>query len=410
MLLNKELASAFFDAWTADQNHPHRDRNKRAIPSLAEFEIFLDTMFQATLLKEEGISVISSVAWVSKEDFLKFEIPKYRQSELWLCFDIPIEFTPKNLAKMSGISNGKTSLLLVSKNEECAEIWGICYFENGLETIGSIPAAVACSRHFAPDFPTITTLGVGSLEVSRGNSRIGRVENGTFLVSHPDALTYDMAGKYLLKLIGIEIDSGAHCYKDSDEATIARTYLSCIEYLIEVLSQRKQAATVIYVSDKKKAQDFYDSSWAVTGSLEIDVLQENKIKFSNTKDPSGSLFDLKVSRTLCNRLNNIADLAKMDGALLLSPHFNVLAFGAKLKAEKWEGKIEQGAIPFSNSSQTIDFKRLGTRHNSALNFVGKVEGAVAFVSSSDGPIRVMTRDINKGTIFYWPDCRESMFK
>ena len=410
MLLNSELAISLQAAWSADQNHPHRGRNKRVIPSQEEFEIFLDTMFQATLLKEEDVSVTSSVGWISKEDFHKHELPKYRHSELCLHFDAPIELTAKNLAKMSGIANGKTSVLLASKKHDKVNIWGICYFENGLEKIGSIPAGVDCSRHFSPDCPTITTLGVGSLEISRGNSRIGRIENGSFLASHPDVLTFDVAGKYLLKPIGIEITEGSQCYKDSNEATVARTYLSCAEYLVEVLSQRKQGSAIIFVPDKAKAKDSYDSSWAVSGSLEIDVLQENKIKFSNSRDTSGTLFDLKVSRTLCNRLRNLADLANMDGALLLTPDFNVLAFGAKLKAAKWNGDVIQGPISYSASNQSLDFKRLGTRHNSALNFVSEVEGSVAFVSSSDGPIRVMTKDINNEKILYWPDCRISMFK
>lgn len=410
MLLNKELSMSLLEAWTADQNHPHRDKDKRTIPSPEEFESFLDTIFQASLLKEEGESVMTSVAWVSKEDFIKWEIPRYRQSELCLHFDKPIEFSAKNLAKMSGVTNGETSVLLAHGDGQNSFIWGICYFESMIETIESIPAGVDCSRHFSPDCPTITTTGVGSLEVSRGYSRIGRIENGEFLTSHPGVFTYSIAGKYLLSVIDIEIEEKSNAYKNPQEATVARTYLSCIEYLVEVLSQRKQAAAIIVVPDKEKACEYYDTSWGINGSLEMEVLLENKIKFMGVKDSSGSLFNLKVSRTLSNRLRNIADLAKMDGAVLLTPNLNVLAFGAKLKAKKWEGEIIKGPIPLFDSSQSIDFDRLGTRHNSALNFVGGVDGAVAFISSSDGPIRVVCKDLTKRQILYWPDCRVSMSK
>ncbi|MDZ7660915.1 DNA integrity scanning protein DisA nucleotide-binding domain protein [Thiohalophilus sp.] len=410
MLLNKELSISLLKAWTADQNHPYKGRDKRTIPSQEEFEIYLDTMFQATLLREEGDSVASSVAWISKEEFIRNEIPKYRQSELCLYFENPLQFTAKNIAKMSGISNGKTSVILAHGKKPNSQIWGICYFESGLETMGSIPAGIDCSRHFAPDCPTITTLGVGSLEVSRGNGRIGRVENGEFLESHPDIVAYDMAGKYLLRLIDIEIEEGSKIYKNSQEAAVAYTYLSCIKYLVEILSQRKQGATIIVVPDCENIKDFYETSWGVTGTLEIELLQENKARLMNEKDLSGALFNLKVSKSLTNRLRNIADLAKMDGAVLLSSDLNVIAFGSKLKAKKWEGKIVEGPNDFSNSSRPVDFERLGTRHNSALNFVGSVEGAIAFVSSSDGPIRVISKDIDKQMVLYWPDCRESMFK
>ena len=410
MLLNSKIAVELHSAWSADQNHPNKGRDKRPIPSQSEFEIFLDTMFQASLLQEEGKNVTSSVAWVSKEDFKKFELPKWRHTDLCLYFDTPIEFTAKNLAKMNGIVNGKSSALLAHGGIGGASIWGICYFETELETLGSIPASIECSRHFAPDCPTITTLGIGSLEITRRDSRIGRVENGAFLTSHADVLAYDMIGKYLLKLISIETDEASRCYKSSEEASIARTYLSCVKYLIDVLAKRKQGATIVFVPENEHVRNYFDSAWNVTGTLEINVLQENKIKFSSTKDIPDILFGLKVSKSLRNRLRNLADLAKMDGALILASDFNVLGVGAKLKSSKWTGEICKGPIPYATSTQSIDFNRLGTRHNSALNFVGEVEGAIAFVCSSDGPIRAITRDVSKKRILYWADCRESVFK
>lgn len=410
MFLNPKIASEVHSAWSVDQNNTHRGRDKRPIPSQIEFEIFLDTMFCASLLQEEGAYISSSVAWISKEDFKKFELPKWRQTDLCLYFNKPIEFTAKNLAKMNGIANGKSSVLLAHGGAEGTCFWGICYFETELEIIGSIPVGIDCTRHYSLDCPTITILGIGTLEITRRNSRIGRIEGGAFLISHPDVLSYDMVGKYLLKLIGIEVDKNTHCYKSNEEAYKARMYLSCIEYLIEILSQRKQGSTIIFVPDKDKARNYYDSSWGVTGTLEINVLLENKIKFSNVKDAEGILFGLKVSRTVCSRLKNLADLAKMDGALLLTSDLNVLGFGAKLKSSKWSGEICRGPMYFSTPNQSIDFDRLGTRHNSALNFVGEVDGAIAFVSSSDGPIRAMTKDVEKKRVLYWPDCRESMFK
>ncbi len=245
MLLNSKLAVDLLAVWTAAQDHPHRGKAKKAIPLQSEFEIFLDTMFQATLLREEEVSVTASVAWVSKEDFLKYELPQYRDSELCLYFDTPIEFTAKNLAKMSGISNGKTSVLLACKKSNEVSIWGLCYFEHSLEKIGSIPAGLDCSRHFAPDCLTITTLGIATLEISRGDCRIGRVENGAFWVSQVDVLTGSAAGEYLLKLIGIQVASGARRYKDSNEAMVARTYLSCVGYLVEILSQRNMVLPIV---------------------------------------------------------------------------------------------------------------------------------------------------------------------
>ena len=252
-----------------------------------------------------------------KGTFSKFELPKWRETELCLYFDSPIDFEAKNLAKMNGIANGNSSTLLAYGTQTNSYIWGICYFGTENEVIGSIPVQTMSTRHFAPDCPTITITGVGSLQVSRGHSIIGRVEIGKFFPSHPEVFTSGMLGKYLYRLIGIEIDLESRKFKDEKESTIARTYKSCIEYLIEVLAQRKLGATIVFVPEDISIENFFDCSWRVTGSLEIGVLQKNKINFANTKDISGSLFELKMSKSLRSRLRNIADLAKMDGALLL---------------------------------------------------------------------------------------------
>jgi len=408
MFLNKEISENLFRAWCEHQSRDS-ERQNRVIPSIEEFEILTDRMFRASLLQEEGDPILSSVAWVSKEDFNKFEIPKYRASELTLVFDTPMEFEAKTIAKMNGIANGRTSVLLAHGTNRSPYIWGVCYFSPKSETIGYIPAGDNLTRHIVPDIPTVSISGIGSLQISRGEFMVGRIENGSFLPAHVEPLA--LLGDFLYRLIGIEVDKKLHRFQSQEDAQVARTYLSCIEYIIEVLSQIKIGSTIIVVKDSDDVRKNFDSSWGVSGSLEVDKLQERMIWYSGAKGPNSSaeLFKLDVERALRNRLRNIVDLAKMDGALLLSPSFEVIGFGAKLKALKWKGIIEHGPLPYSEKQELLDFSRLGTRHNSALNFVGEVEGAVALVSSSDGPIRGITKN-EQGRVVYWPDCRISMFR
>ncbi len=61
MLLNNQLALDVLSAWTDDQNHPHRGRYKKPIPSEKDLAVLLDTMFMASLLHEEGKPVSTSV-------------------------------------------------------------------------------------------------------------------------------------------------------------------------------------------------------------------------------------------------------------------------------------------------------------------------------------------------------------
>lgn len=326
-----------------------------------------------------------------------------RESRLTLEFDEPIAFEANNLAKLSGIVNGKTGTLLACRMESSAYIWGVCYFMRRTGSIGEIPAMVMKVRHFSPDYPTVTVTGVGSMQITRGGTVIGRVEGGEFMRAQATVLTSCMLGQYLNRLIGEDADTAA-AFKD------------CVEFIIEVLSERRAGAgaAVIFVppSLKERALADADTAWKVHGSLEINQLQRARLNWQKeeqkSKSNESSLLRLKVDQALRHRLRNLVDLAGIDGALLLTPSFEVIGFGMKLKSPKWEQGAQHGPVIQPVEKQQLDFSRLATRHNSALNFVGSIEGAVAFVASSDGPIRALVKSTEE-KIWYWPDCRVSMF-
>jgi hypothetical protein len=414
MLINNQLTLDVLAAWTDDQNHPHRDRTKKPIPSEQDFAVLLDTMFKASLLHEEGKSVSTSVTWVSRNDFEMHEIGRMRQTKLALEFDTPIEFEAHNLAKLNGIVNGKTGTLLACCIGVSSYIWGVCYFNGRSGAIGEIPVGLNETRHFSPDYPTVTITGVGSIQITRGGSVIGRMEGGKFLRAQAAVFTSFMLGQYLYRLIGIDVDLTSRKFKNDEDADVAASFFKCVEFIIEVLSQRRTGATVIFVppSQNGRALEETDIAWKTNGSLEVDVLQRARLNFEKmnheSKSMSGTLFRLKIDEVLRHRLRSLIDLAGIDGALLLTPSFEVIGFGAKLKSPKWERDVQHGPLIQPVEKQQLDFSRLGTRHNSALNFVGSVEGAVAFVASSDGPIRALVKSTEE-RIWYWPDCRVSMF-
>jgi hypothetical protein len=414
MLLNNQLALDVLAAWASDQHHPHRGRTEKPIPSEQDFAVLLDTMFKASLLHEEGKPVSTSVTWVSRNDFETHEVGRMRQSKLSLEFDAPIAFEAHNLAKLSGIVNGKTGTLLACRTESSAYIWGVCYFMRGTGPIGEIPAMAMEVRHLSPDYPTVTVTSVGSMQITRSGSVIGRVEGGKFLQAQATVLTSYMLGQYLYRLIDIEVDFNSQSFNSPEDADAATSFLNCVEFIVGVLSQHRMGATVIFVppSLKERILEETDTAWKVHGSLEIDQLQRERLNWQKeaqkSKDNTGVLFRLKIDQALRQRLRSLVDLAGIDGAVLLTPSFEVIGFGMKLKSPKWERDVQHGPVIHPIEKQQLDFSRLGTRHNSALNFVGSIEGSVAFVASSDGPIRALVRSTEEN-IWYWPDCRVSMF-
>jgi hypothetical protein len=118
-------------------------------------------------------------------------------------------------------------------------------------------------------------------------------------------------------------------------------------------------------------------------------------------------FVTKAEALIRARLDAFARLASVDGALLLTADFQLVGFGAKLHAPPWNGTVFEGLDGVGGGGQPFDFSRLGTRHTSALAYVGAIERSVAFVVSADGPIRGLARK-GFGPIHCWPDCRLSM--
>ena len=111
----------------------------------------------------------------------------------------------------------------------------------------------------------------------------------------------------------------------------------------------------------------------------------------------------------CEIIQRIAQLATVDGALVIDTLFNVLAFGAILIAPDSEHPALIGPDGFGNpNGQPFDISRYGTRHRSAFNYSAANHNSTVFVISQDGPIRAFRGD-GDSSVLVWPDCNTSMY-
>jgi hypothetical protein len=117
-----------------------------------------------------------------------------------------------------------------------------------------------------------------------------------------------------------------------------------------------------------------------------------------------------TARKVANEtIQRIAQLAAVDGALLLTFVFEVLAFGATLTAPRSLLQPVVGPDGFGQMTNTpFEINRYRTRRRSAFDFVAAQPGSIAFVISQDGPIRAFRCETDT-TVYVWPDCTASMF-
>jgi hypothetical protein len=412
VVINQDLVAQVRHAWIADQQHPQHGRRARAIPDSERLGILLDTVFRASMLASNGTPVRASVAWLSPSDFQDHEMKHARHSELMLRLERARPLEPALIAELGRTTESGSSSLLVDWSGGAPVVWGILYYQRGASTLDELPGAIEEGLHGAPDCPILSIEGVGSILVARGDAVVGRVTRGEFARAVPTPFYPHAMGLILHELFGVRMTLKANRYVDDGDNAYGNGLLECLKYLLERLDRESGGALVVFVpqSSMQDALQHAELAWAANGSLELRRLLSARIRHEKAVKERQWLSPSCVTKAqalMRSRLDALARLACLEGALLLTPDFELVGFGARLRAPEWGGTVMEGPDGFGGGGRPFDASRLDSRHAAAAAYIGAVPGAVAFVASGDGPIRALARK-GFGPIQCWPDCRPSM--
>jgi hypothetical protein len=412
VVINQDLVAQVRHAWIADQQHPQRGRRARPLPDSERLGILLDTVFRASMLAGNATPVRASVAWLSPSDLQDHEMKHARHSELMLRLERARPLEPALIAELGRTTESGSSSLVVDWSGGAPVAWGILYYQRGARTLDELPGAIEEGVHGAPDCPILSIEGVGSLLVARGDAVVGRVTRGEFARAVPTPFYPHAMGLILHELFGVRMTLKANRYVDDGDNAYGNGLLECLKYLLERLDREGGGALVVFVpqSSMQDALQHAELAWAATGSLELRRLLSARIRHEKAVKEREWLSPSCVTKAqalMRSRLDALARLACLDGAVLLSPDFELVGFGARLRAPEWGGTVMEGPDGFGGGGRPFDASRLDARHAAAAAYVGAVPGAVAFVASAEGPIRALARK-GFGPIQCWPDCRPSM--
>jgi len=105
-------------------------------------------------------------------------------------------------------------------------------------------------------------------------------------------------------------------------------------------------------------------------------------------------------RSLRRAVDALAGLTAVDGATLITEHYDLIAFGIKIARRRGSPQVERVLMtePVEGSARQIvnPYQLGGTRHLSAAQFVHDQRDATALVASQDGHF----------TIFKWSRCED----
>lgn len=389
------------EVWKLDQEHPLRDRRKKELPSLADLRVIIETSFLASLKREEGRSLSFAVVLLPKHK-VEEEFKTSGRKQLIFNFDESLPFIESSIIKLASAFDPRISALIAGPrgaNSNEYEIWGVMFFRPSHNLFNEIPAGMPEFSYFRPDVMMVTAASRGSLIISRGDSRIGHFAAGTFIAATPTPFTSRAMGNCIIECI--KGDEGYKKYQNS----YWRIFIDSIKYLLSEASIRGHGGTLIIIPERMKEEcsKGYIEKYPFDHDLEIE-----KIILEQLNPTRDIVFNILLNKLLSERLSFLSQLSCVDGALILTSNLNPVSFGAKLSSEEWNGKVIRGPDGFNPEGEVLDTTNLGTRHGSALNFVGNFYSVIAFVISQDGPIRGFIKKDNN-TILCWPDCGISMF-
>jgi hypothetical protein len=158
--------------------------------------------------------------------------------------------------------------------------------------------------------------------------------------------------------------------------------------------------TIKYRLGAERLQDVLRERMAVEPDLSHHVHGRHDIEIALLDD---SHF---LERDVARITDLAASLAAVDGAILLRRDWKLVGFGAEVtETGIWrdDEAVEYGKHPDAmDEPRAKPLSSLGMRHRSAYRFCQKVSGAMAFVISQDGDLRVFCHVDGRVELFEGP--------
>jgi hypothetical protein len=394
MMFEKSLIQKIIDVWDSDQNNPSRGRYQQPIIELSTISKLVEIAFIASLEKEEDEPITFSLSLFDK-DMSK----KTRRS---MDFINPLPLNVATITKLAPAIDPEMSSFAISKGDTSDDLLlsGVVSFAQPKNKFNEIPGQIGNHSDTRPDVFTVTTIRPGSLLITRGNSQIGRFVKGDFVTATPSPFDPTAMGDYIFSFI-----KKHELYKKHGDL-YWNIYRDSLDFLLSEAASRSHGATIVLVNEHHlpATEKGFIHGYRFSKAIGIKELFSEYMNYTRID----ICRDIEMRNIISERVQLIAQYASIDGALILSDRLDIVSFGTKLSADTWHEGVLIGPDGFHPGGEHFKYDHRGTRHKSAIDFVGENENSIVFVISQDGPIRGLVKRDHE-TILCWPDCTVSMF-
>jgi hypothetical protein len=340
---------------------------------------------------------------------------------LRLKFDRSRPLIPDELRRLSPAVPFETSLIGAHAEENKLRIWGVAH---------SGPAWLAPTwggRNLVPNWsydPIIHVTGPGQLAVRCAGKLIGAIERGVLV----DALMDVFDSEWLPALFvnereeirreHAEHQAGTASPTAVDHSLVGRVGQQMLRRAIQLIRGARHGGMLLVMNagadspanranalrlkyrfnDDEPSHRYRTLLFQILENVAAATSKESVGWTDFATDGSADLEKLEQAVFELSRVT--ANLAAVDGAVVLDKRFGLLGFGAEVSAELpvppkvWRATDIEGRERVPESIENV-----GTRHRAAYRFVNDHPDGIAIVISQDGGVAfVANRD---GDVVYW---------
>ncbi len=394
-----------------------------ALPTSAELKTLLDTCYHASFEREEGRGVVFALAW------LPSDAPPQRQHERTpvpsLTFSEPRELSVAEIRRLAPACDPTGVVLWTTSGSDGLQIKGLLRHGRSWER-----ARAGLMKGYRPpvDALVVHVQGPASLRVYQGQFAVGWLEGGRvgpvrvegWLDRRHSAL--EISGISGLLEAGLESIS-AELVRPQDEPpkdwagfewiVFANTLLR----LAELIRREGHGGTLLLVPEQgteplPAAMENLRLKYAVGDGRPclreavVSLLNDRHRVIDSTAgeeeapDPTRLLALSSSVDTAEEVLLDLARLAAVDGALVVTSGLRLVGFGAEIVATRSdEVEIVECLNVLRRECRPLDPEQAGMRHRSAMAFCSRARSSAAIVVSQDGAASLVYSDEEKVKVF-----------
>lgn len=347
--------------------------------SRSDVAVAFQAVYYASIRREEGEVVRPHLVLLSEESFAGLG-----SHAALLVANEPRPLAPELLRKRSLAFDRKATSFVATPGQDGLMLRGVAHWAWSGNKLDRRSTGLPMLRFDAED--------AGTVVVAYDQTRLGLLRDGHFYPTRPNVFASAGFKKAL-------VSTFARLQQSEDRA---RAFMTSLQYLVRSAMSHGLGATIVVLDDWMPIEisECTEAGESVTYALRHTqdgaVPSAIRDEVMDTEATQLELSTLAPARKAY--LDLVAQLACVDGALIVGPRFTPVRYGTKLRAPACNVPVFLGGDKGQQISSVL--QGVGTRHSSALNFVSHTKRSIAIAISSDGPV----------STFAWLDDRLSWWR